>query len=98
MKNKDKSKIPARGHEGGGRGHLHAGEDAAVIYHARASHAATLERMGEFRAAADAWGVSFDAAQDARSRFWCEVRQARCEKSAAELQRMPPRNCSIAAS
>ncbi|ULH10493.1 ANR family transcriptional regulator [Serratia marcescens] len=96
MKNNEIRKVDKA--EAGGDGHSLAADESLALYRARACHAAALERMGEYRAAAEAWGISVQAAQDARNRFWCEVRQMRCEKQATEPVGMPYRRRSVAAS
>ncbi|MBH3035793.1 ANR family transcriptional regulator [Serratia marcescens] len=97
MKNNEIRKVDD-GDDAGEEGHLLAADESLALYRARACHAAALERMGEYRAAAEAWGISFQAAQDARNRFWCEVRQTRCEKQATEPMGIPYRRRSVTAS
>ncbi|CAI1215348.1 hypothetical protein D3C81_1718560 [compost metagenome] len=64
-----------------GAGHaLSSPEDAHSMYQLLACTAAALERSGDYGQAAEAWGICLTLAPDVRNRFWCEVRQARCQK------------------
>lgn len=66
-----------------GAGHpLSSPGDAHSMYRLLACTAAALERSGDYGQAAEAWGICLTLAPDVRNRFWCEVRQARCQKQA----------------
>ncbi|HEJ7994552.1 TPA: ANR family transcriptional regulator [Serratia liquefaciens] len=49
-----------------------------ALYRQLTAAAAALERAGIYPEAAEQWRQAWQLAPGAKSRFWCEVRQARC--------------------
>ncbi|WP_261437729.1 ANR family transcriptional regulator [Serratia proteamaculans] len=49
-----------------------------ALYRQLSATAASLERAGIYPEAAEQWRQAGQVAPGAKSRFWCEVRQARC--------------------